>query len=470
MKSLKAVVFFLLLLPVQQARAQDSLRSLSLPEYYKLVLSFHPLAKLANTLPDAAKKEIRIARGSFDPRLKSDFNEKEFSDKQYWSVWESKLEVPVWFGTDIKIAFDKNTGALLDNSLLTPAEGLTYVGITVPLGQGLLIDQRRAALKQAKLTAEMADAAKLSLINKLLLQVAKDYWDWVFTYERWLLHEESLRLAQIRFNAVRDRVLLGDLPAIDSLESYIEVQNRQAIQTQSFLEYSNARLIAANNLWNKEGEPVIPAAEVIPEVQPQDIEALSPVQRDALLKLAAENHPELLKLKVKRDQLDIDRRLAGEKLRPKLNLDYNFLRSGNSPWTTREQEWTWNNNYKLAVNFSVPLFLREERGKLGLTKIKIGQLSFDQQQLSREIITQVQTTWNELTGLRQQIEVQESVVLNNSRMLEGEQFRFTNGEGSVFLMNTRENSLINSRIKLIELKTKYAKSKAFLFWAAGRFE
>ncbi len=470
MKALKNIAILYLLLSFQQGHAQDSLRLMSLPDYYKLVLSFHPLARQANTLPEAAKSEIRIALGSFDPLLKSDFNEKDFTGKRYWTVWESKLEVPVWFGTDIKVAWDKNTGAFLDNSQLTPSEGLTWVGITVPLGQGLLIDQRRAALQQAKLSAEMADAARITMINKLLLQVAKDYWDWVFTYNRWLLHEESLRLAQIRFNAVRDRVLLGDLPAIDSLEAYIEVQNRQTILAQSFMEYSNARLIAANNLWNDKGEPVIPAPEVIPALQAQDIEALSTVQLDILLKQAAANHPELLRLQLKRDQLDIDRRLAQEKLRPKLNLDYNFLRSGNSPWTTRLQEWTWNNNYKVGLNFSFPLFLREERGKLGLAKIKIGQLGNDQQQTAREITTRVQTAWNELSALLQQLEVQESVVLNNAKMLEGEQFRFNNGEGSVFLMNARENSLISSRIKLMELKTKYAKSKAYLYWAAGRFE
>lgn len=468
MRGLKIKFLFLFVLLVAQSKAQDSLQLMSLSDFYRIVLTCHPLAKQAATLPDAARSQIRMARGAFDPVLKSDYDEKELAGEDYWKIWQSKLEIPVWLGADLKVAYDNSTGKYLDNSVLTPDGGLSYVGFTMPLGQGLLIDQRRATLKQAKLSAELADADKISMINKLLLQAAKDYWDWTFTYNKFLLHEESLRLALVRFNAIRDRVLFGDLPAIDSLEAFIEVQNRQTILAQSAMEYNNARLIASNNLWNEAAEPLETTAAVIPALEAQDMEAISSEQLALLLKLSMENHPELLKLNLKIDYLTIERKLAAEKLRPKLNFDYNLLRSGDQPWNS--DEWATENNYKYGFNFSFPLFLREERGKLGFTKIKIQQTNFDRQQRSREIKTQVQTSWNELVALKEQMTVQESQVQNSTKMLDGEQYRFNNGEGSIFLINTRENNLINSRIKLIELKTKFAKSKAFLYWAAGRFQ
>ena len=447
--------------------AQDSLQVMSLNDFYALVISNHPLAKQANTLPAAAKSEISMARGGFDPLLKSDFENKEFSSKNYWTEWESKLTLPLWFGPDLKLGYDNNTGKFLDNSRITPDGGLTYVGITVPLGQGLLIDQRRAALRIAQLSATMADAEKVKLINKLLLEAAKDYWDWTYTFYRSRLQEESLRLATVRFNAIRDRVLLGDLPALDSLEAFIEVQNRENVLNQALLELNNAKLIAGTYLWDDSGRPVELSANILPGIAESDLEPLSSEQLAVLLQLAGDRHPELVKFSVKLDQLAIERRWAAEKLRPKLNLDYNFLRSGDRPFTTAEQNWSLDNNYKLGVNFSVPLFLRNERGKLSLTKIKISQTAYEQQQATRDIQTQVLTSWNELVALRSQLLVQEAQVVNTARMLDGEQYRFDNGDGSVFLINTRENALINSRIKLVELKTKFAKSKAFLYWSSG---
>lgn len=460
-----ALMFFCLL--SSPVMAQDSIRVMTLGDFYGLILANHPFAKQAANLPVMAQREIRTARGAFDPVLKSDYDEKKFDSKNYWTTWQSKLQVPVWFGADIKIAYDNNNGQFLDDNFLVPDGGLTYVGLTLPLGQGLLIDQRRAALRQAQIGATMADAERVKLINKLLLQAAKDYWDWAFTWNRYLLHLESLRLAQVRFSAIRERVLFGDLPAIDSLEAYIEVQNRENIRTQSLLEYNNARLISETYLWNNESQPVVLDTTVYPVIDVSDVDTVSLAQLSILREFARINHPEIVKVGAKIDQLEIERRWAAEKLRPKLNLDYNFLRGGSEPWQDIDQGWNMNNNYKMGVNFSVPLFLREERGKLGLTKLKIQQTTLDQLQLQRDIDIMVQTSWNELLAMRDQINVQAAQVVNAGLMLEGEQFRFGAGESSIFLINARENSLISSRIKLVELRAKYAKSKAFLYWAAG---
>lgn len=461
-------VFFILMLSSFSLVSQgsDSAVVFSLHEFYKLVLAYHPLARQANTLPAEAKSELRMVRGAFDPEFKGFFDEKRLDGSNYWSVWQSRLTVPLWSGTDIKVAYDKATGKELDASLLTPDGGLSYVGITIPLGQGLLIDQRRAALRQAQLALEAADAQKVVYINKLLLQVAKDYWDWFFTYERLSMHEESLRLAGVRFNAVRDRVLLGDLPALDSLEAFIEVQNRLNVLNQSRLEYNNARLIASNHLWNDRGEPVMFDTALVPAILSEDLEMVT-AEEMATLMISAGEHPELVGMNVKIGQLDIERRWAAEKLRPKLNFDYNFLRPGRYPWVNTEQPWRTDDNFKYGLQFSVPLFLRQERGKLGLVRIKRSQADFERQQLSREIRTRIEVSRNEMSALQEQIRIQEEQVRNAERMLQGEQFRFDSGEGSVFLMNTRENALINSRIKLEELKSKFGKSRALLYWSAG---
>lgn len=299
--------------------------------------------------------------------------------------------------------------------------------------------------------------------------VSKDYWDWSFTYQRKRLHEESLRLAQIRFEAIRDRVLFGDQPAIDSLEAFIEVQNRENILNQSTLEYMNARLLFSNHLWSNDGTPVELAEFVFPQssVGMNGVTTVMPLEQ--LLDSARLSHPELVKWTVKIQQLDVERRLAGQKLLPKVDLDYNFLapQQGIYPFEGYYSP-SFQNNYRFGLSFSMPLFLRQERGKLQQARIKINQSKLEQDQVSRTIVNEVKAAYNELTMINDQIRIQEAQVVNAEKMLEGEMFRFSEGESMLFLVNNRENTLIGSRIKLAELQTKLGKSVATLNWSAGQ--
>jgi outer membrane protein TolC len=100
-------------------------------------------------------------------------------------------------------------------------------------------------------------------------------------------------------------------------------------------------------------------------------------------------------------------------------------------------------------------------------RLKIRQTTYERQQTERELRTGVQNVRNELTALGEQIRIQNTQVDFSNQLLGVEQFRFDNGEGSVFLVNVRENTLISSRIRLAELRSRYASTRIRLYWAAG---
>jgi outer membrane protein TolC len=151
----------------------------------------------------------------------------------------------------------------------------------------------------------------------------------------------------------------------------------------------------------------------------------------------------------------------------KTSLDYNLIGAGSSVGS-RWMEGTYlSNNYKVGASFSMPLFLRQERGKLQMTPQKIQATNLELQQTNRENSSQIQAAYNERQMLEEQIILQQQIIVNNTRMRDGEQQRFENGESSLFLINTREMNLLTQQIKLYELKTKYGKTKFFLEWAAG---
>ena len=148
----------------------------SAEEFYQAVLQHHPIVKQAALLSLEAKAQVQQARGAFDPKLFSDYNRKNFGNTLYYDKWQSGLAVPILpGGLDVKMTYDRNTGKYLNPENTVPSTGLIALGLSVPVTQGLLIDARRNTLRQAQLAINLADADRVSLINKTLLDAAKAY-------------------------------------------------------------------------------------------------------------------------------------------------------------------------------------------------------------------------------------------------------------------------------------------------------
>lgn len=471
------VVLLLVILPkLPEAAAQlpevkpavDTPRVMPVRDFYALILNQHPVARQAALFSQEAKAELRIARGMLDPKLTSTVGEKQLDRSRYYTEWDNTLKVPTWIGVDLKAGFENNTGQFVSSDIRTPSAGLWYAGISVPLGQGLIIDERRNVIRQAQLLPALAEADRVKLVNKLLLQATKDYWDWYFTWQRWQLLEQGYTLADNRFFAVRERALLGDLPVIDTVEALVALQDRDGQRRQARADYLNAMLRVSNYLWRDDNTPLELTELVLPtpdgtNEQPIGLDSLS-----NLVVVARQNHPEVVKLQVKRDQLSFERRYQADKLKPKLNVEYNLLAKEATGFGMATTNQYYANNYKLGLSFSYSLFLRQERGKLQLTEIKQQQVALEQQQLVREVGNEVNAVYNDWVALELQLRIQRAQVRNAELLRDGEQRRFDAGESSFFLVNTRETTLISAEIKLRELQAKYAKTQAELYWSAGQ--
>ena len=448
----------------------------ALADLLTFVMLRHPVARQAGLLPERAAQEVRFARGQFDPTATSKYTGKTLGGKEYFHDWDTQLRVPLWFGADLKAGFERGTGAFVNPENYTAPTGLSYVGVSVPLAQGLLLDERRAAVRQAQALRGLAEAERRGALNKLLLQTAKDYWEWALSHQRQELLRQNAELAAVRLGAIRERVRQGDLAAIDSIEALTELQNRQAQLVQARVQWQNATLQLSNYLWDEQQQPrELPAATVRPQPLPGPAD-WRPLPADSLTTLAEQarqRHPELQKSRAKLAQLGVENRLLRNKLLPKLTLDYNLLQAG--PPFGAETGAGLNsaylqNNYKLGLSFAYPLLLRQERSKLQINALKRRDTELELQQDAREIQTTVRTVANDWEALRAQLRLQEQVGQNAERLRQGEQTRFEGGESSVFLLNAREAALVSARLKLAEFQAKYAQTQATLRWAAGGSE
>lgn len=447
----------------------DTVKAFTLDHFYSAILQFHPIVKQTQLLRETAKAEIRLARGAFDPKLEMRYNNKEFNNKEYYSKWTTSLSLPAWFPVDPKIGIEQNTGAFVDPENLLPNADdnkQVFTGVSLPVGRGLFTDDRRAALKTAKLFAQMAEAEQIKLINKILLEGAKEYWQWYFSYYNYRLLLRNTNIASEIFKRVKLNALHGEASIIDTVQAKITLQQRMIERQEAYLDFINSGIRISNYLWDVNGNAVLLSPQIAPVQMAGGDQLLSLTTLEELSVQAKANHPELKKLNLKLNQLEVERKLAAEYLKPRLDLNYNFLNQPLSP-QGNFNAFTFGNNYKWGLDFSFPVLIRKERAKLAQTKIKIKGTEYELSQTEREIVNQVNTVFNQLKNTNIILDQQSSMVGNYERLLKAEILNLENGESDLFKINVQQEKLIQSQSKLLKLKSEYEKLKAQLYWAAG---
>lgn len=468
MKNNLKFVFSILILFYFSVSAQDTVR-FDINEYFKLILKNHPVIKQAKLLDDLAQREVQQARGEgFDPKLQSNYDVKTFSDKRYFEYWQNQLKIPTWFGVEFKAGYDKTGGTLINPDRTMPINGMTYFGVSVPIGQGLFLDQRRANLRIAQNMKEMNQAERNKIIIKILFEASKSYWEWYFKFNRFQKLEQGYLLALNRYNFVKSRIKYGEEAGIDSTEAGILLQNRFVVFKTAEMEFQNSFIDMNIHIWDENEQGFELNQNLRPPIY-QNASEIESTLINQFLENAKMSHPEILKINAKLKQLAIERRLANENLKPTLNLNYNFLTKGFNVPISSDINFL-RNDYKAGFDFSFPIFLRKERAKQQQNKIKISQTEFELSFLNRSIVNEINKFYNELTNVRSLLLVQEKLVRDYIILRDGEFEKFYNGESSLFLVNTRESNLIESQIKLVEMQTKYEKAKAGLYWSSGSYQ
>jgi outer membrane protein TolC len=448
------------------AQPADSLSVFTESDFLDWVLSNHPIARQANLLDREAEATLQMARGAFDPKLYSNWEQKSFGGTSYFTLGQSGLKIPSWYGVEFKAAYLTASGDQLNPEDKLPLTGQAVAGINITLGQGLFIDERRATLQQARIFSQQNEAQQRLIINDLLIDAAKAYWEWASTYNQLLTVRQALDLAIVRQQGVVESYLQGDKPAIDTLEAFLLVQSRIADLNEANMHYQNTSILLSNFLWLNDNTPLEVTEQIRPPLLVNPSEPIPPLT--ALL-AAGQTHPLLQFYQLDLNALEIDRKLAAEQLKPRLDVEYNILGNG----LDFNYDPSGNiaplflDNYKWGIHFSFPLLLRKERGKLELSRLKIQKTALTLQQKNLEIQNKIQFYYTELNNTQQQLSLFSDFVRNAQRLLDAENIRFELGESSIFLVNSREQKLLEAQLKFLKLLADYQKQRMSLLWAAG---
>ena len=275
------------------------------------------------------------------------------------------------------------------------------------------------------------------MLNELLFEAGRTYWDWFLAYNNLTVYQNAVRVAEERLNAVKREALLGNRAGIDTLEAGIQLQNRQLDLQEAQLEFENQGALLSVYLW---ADGTIPL-EIDQGTRPLSAENFSVQEVDddfvQVLNNRLENHPVLQQFRLQIDQMEIDRRLKAEQLKPNLNLSY-------KPLTAAAEDDIISNyrvrDYMWSLQFNSPIFLRKERGAHKLAKIKIREAELGIQNKQENLVYEAKASLNTWNMTEQQIELYTQTVEDYRRLLEGERSLFRGGESSLFMVNSRERN------------------------------
>jgi outer membrane protein TolC len=338
----------------------------------------------------------------------------------------------------------------------------SYVGFSVPVAKGLLLDKRRAALQQAKIFQDLSVQEQRAVLNDLLYEAAKAYWMWWQQYEIQRLFQQAIKNAEQRFRLVKTAYQLGDRPAIDTIEALAQLQTFGLRQNEIALDIVNSQLDLNIFLWQQNGEAYSLPATVVPQ---RTLTSMENLQIETLLQ-SVQQHPELQQYRFKLGALHIEKRLKFQSLLPSVYLKYNQLNNSHDLVKSFSTPWL-QNNYRYGVAIAMPLRLSEGRGEFRKAKLKIEQTELEGLNKQLTLTTKLQQYYNEWTNLQGQMALQQRAIASYAALQRGEEVRFLNGESSLFLVNARELKTLEAQQKLIELQSKEGKAAASTLWAAG---
>lgn len=436
----------------------DDCPVLTLDDVRRQVLATSPSARANRLEDDRAAAQVLDARGGFEPALVSGYEYKTQSGKDKLNVLRSGIKWPLNLPASPTLKFDyrRGLGSSIDPSVKTSRVGETRFGFSfAPLG-GFRTDKSRAALNKAQLAPRRADALQARKRNRLLLKASRAFWDWVKARQTLAVSRELLRLAERRQVLVTKEARAGEIPAVDSIDAARTTASRQATLEKARRTAREKRIKLATFLWDEDGSPASF------RYAPPDLKLPAPVdtaRRSAAVDTALARRPRLQVMDLKRQKTQIDQRLAQERLRPKVKLEAQAVSYTDSPLNISD--------VKVGFEVDQPFFFRDRRSDVEEAEIELRDLELKQDVARRTVRAEVESA---LTALSQAHRRAQSAQRNErlaEKLRQAEQRRFDEGQGTLFVLNKREQSLAKARKQFIAAKISALKARATYQWATG---
>lgn len=442
----------------KQGSGSEQRKTFSLQTFLQIVDRNYPKLQSADTERRIASAKRLEKSGAFDPVFTSINEYLRVQDTVKAGVAkdavhnESKVDLLTRSGIKLFAGMRLNPNDTKTPFVPTGASGEYYAGMNMPLLRGFNINEKTAAEQQAKLGEPLAAQIFGSSRLEVLLKAAAVYCDWAGAKARIDIARNLLSIAEARVNQIKARVNQGDLAALDIAESEQEIQRRQASLIKCERDFQKSSLQLSVFLWDENGIPqTVPSLQDVPALAPEPrrlTEAEWVEGKDSALKL----RPELKRISIEREQAKVELRLAQNMMLPAMDA---YIMQGADTGLQGIGAVV-----RAGMAVSVPLRQRTARGQVQSAQLKIQKLNLDERAETLRIQAEVDDT---VSAINTSYERWQSTLIEARKakqVEEGERLRFGAGDSSLFLVNQRERSFAEARMRLVEVHVEYLQSLA----------
>ncbi len=462
MKKSNIALVLLLLFKATQAQAGEHLNQ-------KIVIdsALKNYPKILSYYEKVAVKEGGVLEneGFFDVKLKQIYSDRTrgFYDGKVLDTFLEKQNS--FLGSKIYGGYRKSYGNFpnYEGAQITNKEGEYRIGGRFSLLQNSMIDQGRLDLITSKLELKESKIQLENIKIEIQRDASKAYWSWLTSGKIYHVYKKLYELALNRNEQLQIRLSKGDIAEILLIENNRNVLNRKSAMLEAEREFKNSAIYLSLFLRDENGNPKIIDEKKLPEFEFEARE-ISDSQSERDLHHALFERPEVRIIKVKKEQENANLKQAQNLLKPQLDVEVGASKDIGDGLESRSQS----NNFA-KVEFSLPLQMREARGKIAASESMLKSIKYEEQFLGDKIKSEIEQIRNSLNYTAMIVKNLKEEVALSKKLEEAERERFKHGSSDFFLVNLREQETAQAHINQLSTFEKYKnfvadyKAAAFLW-------
>jgi outer membrane protein, heavy metal efflux system len=396
------------------------------------------------------------AKGEFDTKIKAKGDVEQFGFYRN-ETFDALVEQPLQaWGTDVYGGYKLGRGRFspAEDKSVTLSAGEYRAGIRTNLLRDRAIDARRAGLQTTGIQKDVAettvDKSRLTFFKEAL----KDYWEWVAAGQQLKVAKALLDLAEARNTQIEESVKLGSLAPLELTDNRQTILRRRGAVVGAERNLQNRAIELSLFLRAPDGTPVMPTADRLPPIPepPGDLEAAR-VEQD--LTFAIQQRPEVRGLLLKRQQQQVEVRLAGNQIAPQLDFFFQYSRDAGTGSRTKVGD-----NVESGIIFELPAQRRKAIGKNVQQNAKLQQIESELRFSRDRVVADVQDAVSAVRAAYESLGVVRNEVLTAKQLEEAERARFDLGDSTQFLVNLRELATADAQFREIKAQSDYFKAFA----------
>ena len=349
----------------------------------------------------------------------------------------------------------RGTFPIYEDVAFTNRLGEAKVGALFALLRDRVIDERRTRRAIAGTDIDVARFEAEMVAIGVQRRAVDTYQNWVAAGLRLRAFRDLVQIAEERRSAIARQVTLGARPAILLTENDQNLVRRRGLAARAEQDFAGAANALSLYLRDEDGAPLTVAANRLPG----DVVALASLARIAPAATAA-RRPDYQAVLTRIDQATARLMLAKNDLSPRLDLrgevgkDFGATSFGGSSRTALETI--------VGFKFSVPLQNRAAKGRVAEARADIDALGQRSRFLRDQIAVEVESIVIAADGAEQLATIAEQERRLADRLADAERRRFELGSGDFFLVNQREETANDARVRLIDAQARIASTRAEL--------